>query len=61
MSLIPVDDAHALCPCCHKYYDHATGQRVKELEHVTVVSVDEKRFCLNCSTEWMTWPERKEA
>ena len=53
--LNPLEIHKALCVACHKFYDSTTGERVKELEHITVANVDEREHCKPCIAERRVW------
>ena len=53
--LIPGAEHKALCPGCRKFFHPETGERVKELEHITVSNVDEKGLCRPCTDDRRTW------
>ena len=54
-SLVPGSENKGLCCCCHKFFSLEDGERVKELEHITVACVTEKHLCSDCEHEREAW------
>lgn len=50
-----MDESKSICTACHKFYDSVTGERVKELEHITVAHVEEQERCKPCLAEMKEW------
>jgi len=44
-----------LCPSCHSFFDGKTGEKIPELSHITVINVQEKEICKQCTEERDQW------
>ena len=51
----PLSIPNSLCPACHHFFDSKNGQKIPELIHIKVLTVEEKHICKDCMKEKEAW------